>query len=369
MRALLVVLAFAAAPGNSEIPALIRQLGADTRAEREEATAKLEQIGPPALRQLRQALTSKDAEVRRRARRLLDRIEKNTFHEVRVFNAEAGSVNGVAFSPDGKRGYSCDSRAVRLWDLATGRELARAEDHRDRVMCVAVSPDGKLIASGSEDRTVRIADATKLTEVHVLKQHTSTVRCVQFSSDGKRLLSTGFDARVQEWDVSAGKQLRWTWVNGRCYSLALLGDSRRIVGACNDAALIMDLEGARFVGQLSGHTKLTSALSLSGEGSRLLTGSHDTTLRLWDLKTRKCLQVLKGHTDVVSAVALSPDGQWAVSGGHDKFLRIWDLEAGRHVRELRGHEKAIWSVAFSPDGKHALSGSHDGTMRLWKVAP
>jgi WD40 repeat protein len=367
MGALLVVLALYAAPGKSEVPALIRQLGADTKAERDAAAARLVKIGAPALRELRRALSSKDAEVRRSAKRLLEKIETDTFHEVRVFDAKAGSVNGVAFSPDGKRAYSTDSRAVRLWDLATGKQLAHSDDHADRVMCVAVSPDGKLIATGSEDKTVRLADAGKLTEVRQLKKHTDAVRCVVFAAGGKRLVSGGLDRHVQEWEVATGKPLRGGSVGSRCFSLALVGDGQCVVGGWSSEPMVVDLAGG-FTSN-SRTNRLTPAVSLTRDGTRLLTGGDDKLLRVWDMKTLKCLHTLKGHTDKVTAVAVSPDGKWAVSGGYDKLLRIWDLETGAQVRELRGHEHPIWSVAFAPGGRHALSGSHDGTMRLWKVAP
>lgn len=357
-------------PGGPNIPALVKQLGADTYRERDGASQALDKIGPPALRELRKAMLSADLEVRLRAKRVVDAIEARIYGERRVFDAEAGSVNGVAFSPDGARAAAATSRGVRLWDVATGKLLAANDEHRDRVMAVAFSPDGKLLASASEGKTVRLWDAAKLTERRVLRRHKEAVRGVAFTPDGKRLLSAGFDGLIQEWDVATGSPRREAVVlHGQFYAAAPLPGGSRVAAAMrhNKQVYVLELGAQHTLLEFEGHTNQVLSLALSRDGRRMLSGSQDMTLRLWDAESRKCLRALKGHTAEVCAAALSPDGKRAVSGGHDKVLRLWDLTTGQHVREFRGHDQVIWCVAISPDGKHALSGSHDGTMRLWAV--
>jgi WD40 repeat protein len=256
---------------------------------------------------------------------------------------------------------------VRLWDLTSGKQLAMADGHRDRVMSVACSPDGKLIATGSEDRSVRLWDALTLKELRQLKHHRGAIRAVTFSRDGKYLHSGGLDNRTVKWNVATGA-VEIDRACAPCFGLAALPDGKRVLYAWRYSAmacLVKDGEGT--VGALAGHTKQLVAVSVSGDGKQALTGSQDRSLRLWDITSLKCLFTLTGHTAEVNAVAMSPRGTYAVSGGHDKALRIWDLTTGRHVRELPGHAQAIWGVAISPDGKRALSGSQDGTMRLWSI--
>lgn len=79
------------------------------------------------------------------------------------------------------------------------------------------------------------------------------------------------------------------------------------------------------------------------------------TLRLWDLDSGQCLRVLEGHTNPVTAVALTPDGRRTVSGSEDRTLRLWDLNSGQCLRVL--HTDSVRTVALTPDGRLAVSGS------------
>ena len=107
---------------------------------------------------------------------------------------------------------------------------------------------------------------------------------------------------------------------------------------------------------LEGHTGEVTAVAVTSDGRRTVSGSVDKTLRIWDLETGYT-SVLEGHTGAVRAVAVTPDGRRAVSGGDDWTFRIWDLETG-HSRVLQGHRGLVYAVAVTPDGRRAVSGSH-----------
>lgn len=107
--------------------------------------------------------------------------------------------------------------------------------------------------------------------------------------------------------------------------------------------------------------------AFSQDGKHVLTGASDGILRLWDVETARCIRVLKGHTNRADCLLWSPDQQYALSGSQDKTVRLWDVQAGSCLRILEGHTGYVTSVAWSVDQRYALSGSFDTTVRLWDI--
>src|SRR5262249_36855731 len=159
-----------------------------------------------------------------------------------------------------------------------------------------------------------------------LKGHSDAVWGVAWSPDGTRLASASMDQTVRVWTGGApsGKSntdtiSATTLAQGKP-KLPTPKESDRPVGQEPAAHVVTRIR------RLRGHTEWVTSVSLSPDGKRALSGSHDRTVRLWDVETGKEVRQLTGHTDVVWAVAFSPDGRRAVSGGQDRTVRIWDLE-------------------------------------------
>ena len=126
---------------------------------------------------------------------------------------------------------------------------------------------------------------------------------------------------------------------------------------------------------LKGHANVVLGLAFSPDGSRLISGSGDSTAILWDTGIRagarvaepKLLHRLEGHKDDIYAVGFSPDGSRAVTGSYDHDLRLWRVADGKEIAHMTGHGDKVRSLAVAPDGTIA-SGDWSGEIRLWDRA-
>jgi Tol biopolymer transport system component len=281
-------------------------------------------------------------------------------------------VWGVEWSPDGRRLASAsDNGAVLLWDAQTGQQQALLRGHEAVVWVVAWSPDGRRLASASSDGTVRLWDVQTGQQQALLQGPEGSVDSIAWSPDGRRLASTSDDGTVRLWDVQTGQQqalLRGH--DGAAVTVMWSPEGKRVAsGASDRAVLLWDVQTGQQQALLRGHDGAVWSIAWSPDGRRLASASSDHTLRLWDVQTGQQQALLRGHDGAVYSVAWSPDGRRVASASEDRTVRLWDVQTGQQQALLRGHEDAVNFVAWSPDGRRLASASSDHTLRLWVAHP
>jgi WD40 repeat protein/serine/threonine protein kinase len=289
-------------------------------------------------------------------------------------------VNCVAYSPDGRRLASGSTDGAKVWDVDTRAEIL-ALHHPYGIRGLAFSPDGRRLAAAAGNNIVKVWDVTSGDEALVLHGHTDTVASVAFSPDGWRLASGGGDGTVKLWDATAAADA--VSLSGNFSSVtdvAFDADGQRLAIASGPIPRVLDTTTGAVVFTLIGHSAPVWGLAYSRDGHRLASAGEDRTVRIWDATNGSELFCLRGHTALIHAVAFSPDGQRlaSISRGRAREGRpvpgeviIWDSSKGRQVLTLSrrtelGPNQAVASVTFSPSGE-GLATSEGPTVRIWNA--
>ena len=286
------------------------------------------------------------------------------------FSGHSDSAICVAIAPDGRTALSgSHDKTLKLWDLATGKELRTFTGHPEMVSSVAIAPDGRTVLSGSYDKTLRLWDLASGNALRTFVGHTTAVFSVAIAPDGRTALSGGNDRSLKLWELSSGKELRTFSHSNPVVSIAIAPDGRTALtgGGLYDRIKLWELSSGIELHSFGRHLREVNGVAIARDGRTGLSGSSDMTLKSWDLATGEELRTFTGHSQGVTGIAISPDGRTALSGSFDKSLYLWDLATGKELRTFTGHSASATSVAISPDGRTAVSGSYERTPKLWDL--
>ena len=295
--------------------------------------------------------------------------DARTEEAVALFTGHTDIVSSATYSPDGGTLASGSwDNTVQLWNAHTGETQKTLLGHSDRVVSVAYSPDGGTIASGSWDNSVRLWDA-RTGQLKLTLGHTHWVHTVAYSPDGGAIATGAQNGSVHIWDVATGEAIaEFSGHTEAVDSVAYSPDGSVIASGARDGNInLRDVVTGEPIAALTDHTGAVISVAYSPDGSRLASGGEDGSVRLWNVAERQAVAVLTEHGSSLRSVTYSPDGAFLVSGGDDGAIHVWDIAAGQTVSAISGHGATAQAAAYSPDGNLLATGSDDAVIRLWDV--
>jgi|GEM_PF-5939591 len=294
-------------------------------------------------------------------------------------------VVGLAVSPDGKLLASGDLEGtVLVWNVADRKlkfEIARSGVAN--VTGLAFSPDGKLLATAFGP-LLRVHDATNGHELKTLTGHSGLIWRVSFSPDSKQLASSSQDKTVKVWDVAQGKVLTTLTGQDRAFlSVAFSPDGKWLAGSTSfgeSYVMLWDTNSWKESQRLSPINGQVWSIAFSPDSQRLVTANDSGRAAIWDVQSGDELLSLhdrKGQqgrdhmqnylAKQMRSVAFNHDGSRIVTAADSGVIKIWDATTGQKLHELSGHAKDARGATFSPDGKWVATGGGDHLVKGWTL--
>jgi WD40 repeat protein len=246
----------------------------------------------------------------------------------------------VAFSPDGATlltlGRTAEGRGhvAQLWEVATGAPLGSPMPHPQMPVLGEFSPDGASVLTAAADWRLRRFDAVTGAALAEPLHFDGWIREAHFSPDGRHILSG---------NSSPGYAAR--------------------------DALLFALDSTNPVVRFNGHRNGVNQAVFSPDGTRVATGSFDSSARLWEARTGRPLSPALQHRSHLTRALFSPDGRLLATASLDATARVWDAFTGEAVSPPLRHDRAVRVLAFSPDSRRLLSAGDDGVARIWDLSP
>lgn len=243
----------------------------------------------------------------------------------KIYTGHSLPVQCIAFNKEKDIATAGGNEIVRLWNSESFEIKRNTTGHTAGVRSVAISPNGRFIASGSIDKTIKLWNAQRGILILNISGHTGEVRCVIINKT-REIFSASNDKTIKYWDNKGN--LRHTF---------------------------------------HGHSREIISLALSADESLMASGGWENTIRLWDIKSKSQIAILEGHTNAIFSLCFVKGNELLISSSQDQTIKIWKVKEGLILHTLKGHAGGVRCVAVSPRDNTVLSGSYDKTLRQWNI--
>lgn len=307
--------------------------------------------------------------------------------EVATLAAPSEALQTLAFSPDGELLVAAAGTQIHIWRLANRTLVQTLERHVQRPQRLLYTPDGSVLCSLSEsgevcfwcalhdiDRLNRLAsgqpakadEAKPAWKQEFVFKRSGQCTELQFTPDGNHLMAVIEKAGFFMWDVKDWSRTSAIDMTANSVDVSALSADGRFMGtAFFDAVSVWNMASGRGR-QIGRDAGWVNVLAFHPDGKRLVSGTREGGIIVWRLQGgRRPARQIGSHGGEVTALAFSPDGKYLASGSETGELRIWDIDTGNLIR-LVAAESHIERLAFSQDGKRLAAGLDNGSAHVWQ---
>jgi WD40 repeat protein len=267
---------------------------------------------------------------------------------LRELPGQRGNVNALVFSANGEQLFAAGgqpgvSGEVRRWSVAEARQIALFEGHQDAIYSLALSPDGKMLATGGYDQKIKLWDVETGKEIKTLSGHNGCVYHLAFRPDGNILASASADRTVKLWDVASGER-RDTLSQSlkELYTVAFSPDGKWLAaGGADNRLRVWEISPTAaetanpMLHSIFAHEGAILNLVFSEDGKALLSSADDRTVKLWNTDEMKERLVLEKQPDWPPALAFV-GGPRVVVGRSDGSFALYDSTSGKIIYSVEG---------------------------------
>jgi hypothetical protein len=289
---------------------------------------------------------------------------------LKTLRGHRGWISALVVTSAGRQVVSTDGYSIKVWDIASGREMLSFSPDAFSTI-IAATPDGKKIAySGNND--IHVLDVGTGKNILLLTGHTGSVRAITLTPDGNHLVSGSSDKSIRFWELETGRELlTLTGHTDAIKVLAVTPNGKQLItGSSDNTYKIWDISGGRelFSFEEPSDSPIYARNIAVTPDSKYLVCSRSSEILILNLITGTSRQTIENCGWRLYSTVLSADGKYIISSSADNYLRVWDFKTGEPIGNLRGHHGQVFSLAASSTDNFVLSGSHDTTIKIWDMS-
>ena len=236
--------------------------------------------------------------------------------------------------------------AIGLCNL-TAQQLVLNTGHSEAVNCVAFSPNGQYIASGSDDHTIKLWNVQSGREMRAFEGHASQISFLEFHPHGKTLMSGSANGKLTIWNIENGKELfSFVGQNEWTENVKFSPNGEFIAVANNNFIVLHNAQTGKEIGKIETSVQNIACISFSSDGKNLAVAGSDNLIRLWDMQTKREVGQLKGHGKQIKSIQYSPNGQHIISYSSDNTVKLWSVASGQQIHNFAEQAEKVQGVNF-----------------------